>query len=437
MIKFIRHLFSGNRVVSLAGRYERLLNRGNSNQILREQYRMLSELLCYAQLHSQYYYHLLQNKEITMDNCMSILKDLPLLSKLEIRENGFNIYSDEISSEWGGWLNTGGSTGEPLCFPSKLNGISLELVHQQMLYSKMGWQQGETIVAIDGSRVGDFDLKHDVYWVSGDNFPYGKYSYSTLYMNESTLGSYVNSLNEKRPSILRGYPSGFIEISHYMLRHKLSFKFKPKGIYLTSEQFSEADRALISSVFGTSVYGQYGHTESSVFAITEKDSMEYICSPFYGITEVLDDEGNQVKVGEIGEIVVTGFSNVALPFIRYKTGDLAVFGGIKKGCVALTSLLGRTIDYVLNLAGDKVYLIGLIFGGHLRAFKYVLDWQIQQDEVGMILLRIVKSVEYTEGVESEIMLLFARENIKVRILYLSELPRTQRGKKRFMIQNCI
>lgn len=437
MIKLICRLFSTNSVASLANKYKKWLHRGNFNQILREQKRLLAKLLRYAQLHSEYYACLLQQKNISPENCMTILKTLPILTKKEIRENSFKIYSDEISSEWSFWQNTGGSTGEPLHFPCKSYGVSLELIHQYMLYTKMGWECGECIVAIDGSRVTDLDRKQNIYWVKGENFPYGKYSYSTLYMTESTLGYYVDSLEQNSPSILRGYPSGFLRISHYMLQHNISFKFKPKGIYLTSEQYSNADRILIAGVFGAPVYGQYGHTEASVFAITDSNSMEYVCSPFYGVTEILDNNGNEVQPGEMGEIVVTGFSNVGLPFIRYRTGDLAVYGGVKGGCTVLTSLLGRTADYVLDVNSEKVYLVGLLFGSHLRAFNHISDWQIEQNEAGIAMLKIVKSVGYSEEIEIELMSLFSEKKIKIEILYFSELCRTQGGKRRFMIQNCI
>lgn len=86
-----------------------------------------------------------------------------------------------------------------------------------------------------------------------------------------------------------------------------------KGIYLTSENFTQEEKNFISSYFKCPVYGQYGHTESSVFATQNPDNECYYCSPIYGYTEVVDSKGNQVNVGELGEIVVTGFTEYGLP----------------------------------------------------------------------------------------------------------------------------
>ena len=59
----------------------------------------------------------------------------------------------------------------------------------------------------------------------------------------------------------------------------------------------------------------------------------------------MDECGKQVKENEIGEIVVTGFSHLGTPFIRYKTGDLAVYGGTTEfGEVVLKQLMGRSVD---------------------------------------------------------------------------------------------
>jgi len=39
--------------------------------------------------------------------------------------------------------------------------------------------------------------------------------------------------------------------------------------------------------------------------------------------EVLDEAGNEVTSGELGEIVITTLGNEGMPLIRYQTGDLA------------------------------------------------------------------------------------------------------------------
>lgn len=417
----------------LALRYLNIL-RKKRDEIEIEQRRLLTDFLLYVQSHSPYYKKLLLGKDITVENCINVMSNLPLCSKELIRKYCNMIYSDEVGDNWKNWLNTGGSTGEPLRFPIKSGNINLEQVHQMMLYFDMGWDFNDLIVSIDGSVVNSDARSRNIYFVEGDNFPYGKYSFSTLYMSDETLPYYVKDLNTIKPSVLRGYPSGIMRLAKYILENKCKLSFKLKGAYLTSEFFSEEDRAIIQNVFRCKVYGQYGHTEASVFAVSKNDS-SYLCSPFYGFTEVVDEYGNHVNIGETGEIVVTGFLNLAIPFIRYKTGDLAEYGGRENGVVRLKSLRGRTVDYIINKYNKRIYLVGLIFGGHIEALNHINDWQIEQSEVGKVLIRIVKGVGYKELISQELIDLFGEYSIDVSFLYVAFIPVIGNGKKKFMIQH--
>ncbi len=403
---------------------------------LKYQKESLHELLTYARKHSQYYKQIIPSEFLKGGNIIGVLKSLPLLSKDIIREEQYIIFSDEVKPETR-WANTGGSTGEPLRFPVISSGKELERICQAMLYQKMGGKVCDLIVSVDGTRIAENDLKKNVYWKKEkSNFPYGKYAMSTLYMKHETLPYYISFLNQVKPIFLRGYPSGVLEIAKYCRNKDIKLDFIPKGIYLTSENYGEAEESMITTAFNCPVYGQYGHTESSIFAIKTPGESEYYCLPIYGYTEILNSEGTQVKEGDIGEIVVSGFNHYGMPFIRYKTGDFAVYGGkTNNGSVILKTLLGRSIDYIINKDGEKVFLVGFIFGGHLKAFNHIAKWQLEQKEQGIVCMKIVKGPGYNNDIEKEIIELFKKKKIGVIITYVSDIDKTKRGKSRFMIQH--
>jgi phenylacetate-CoA ligase len=396
----------------------------------------LIRILKYAREHCSYYKEILEDAVVSQDNIISILEKMPLLDKGIIREQEKRIYSDEISDNWKFWLNTGGSTGNPLKFPALYKGRHFEMLNQMMLYLKMGYKLGDKIAAVAGNRVTEKNLEKHQYWNFDVNFPYGSLRLSTLYLDNQTVSYYVDELNRMKPDFIRGYPSGIMELCKLSKKNNLSIKYKVKGIYLTSENFSQDEKNIIKDFFGCPVYGQYGHTESSIFAIQLPDESCYYCSPLYGYTEILDENGNHVSEGGRGEVVVTGFTEYGLPFIRYKTGDLAIFGGKNNnGEVIIKALLGRDVDFILDKSGQKKYLVGFIFGGHIHAFDYIQSWQIEQNEIGRIELKIVKSVGYNEIVEQEIKDLFERNNISVKFTYVNKIEKTIRGKQKFLIQN--
>lgn len=403
------------------------------------QYERLAAILTYAKNHSRYFHDIIGDHLVTVETAESVLKKMPLLTKDIIREKQFDIYSDETGIDWKVWGNTGGSTGEPLRFPRKNTGYHNEGLCQWIIYNYLNRDKsvsvGDIIMSISGERVPEEKKKKNIFWVEGGNFPWGKFKYSTLDMTDHNLPYYVQHFLKVKPSFIRGYSAGVLTFAQYIEKHQIAINFKIKGIYLTSEAFSESSRQYISKVFNCPVIGQYGHTEMSVFAIQHIDDTIYECLPLYGYTEILDENGKQVKIGETGEIVVTGFNQIGLPFIRYKTGDLATYRGIKEdGSVLIDAIQGRTVDFLYDRKKEKVFLTGAIFGGHIKAFNHIAQWQLVQDEVGIVTVYIIKGQSYDETIEKEVINFFEGFNIEARIEYVNEIKKQKNGKQKFLIQ---
>ena len=396
------------------------------------QQRRLLQTLKYAQMHVPFY----SEKQLLGGGKIG---DYPIIDKNIIRKQGSRMYSDKISESWTRWQNTGGSTGQPLRFPTASKNFlqaGNEIAHQFYLFRKMGYQFGDHICSVDGRRVDEIDLSKGIYWgYNREMFPYGKEHFSTLYLNDETATSYIHKLNEVKPDFLRGYPSGIKTLCEYITNSGVKLSFKLKGVYLTSENFDESQRNYISNVLQCPVWGQYGHSEMSIFGYQKPNDKKYYISPFYGYTEILDANGNHVKEGEQGEIVVTGFNNYGLLFIRYKTGDLAEYGGtLENGEVVLNTLLGRSADYLVDINNKKQYLVGLIFGGHLHAFTEIKQWQIEQHEIGQITIRIVKDSNWKSQTENDINRFFMDNGFYPRIEFVEHIEKTARGKQKFLIQ---
>lgn len=378
--------------------------------------------------------------DINEHNSLKILKSFPLLSKADIISNPALYRANFVDEKWPNWHNTGGSTGNPLHFP--IGGrprwtYSPELLCQAKLYCDMaGDYKSIRISSVDGRRVSDAELDEHIYWGRNDEmFPYGLTHYSTMYLNKETFAYYINKLNQEKPDVLRGYPSGIYEIARLIKENGTVLDFSLKAIYLTSENILQHQVELIEEIFQCPVWGQYGHSEASIFAVRAPGQSGYICNPLYGYTEIIKENGEPAAVGEAGEIVVTGFCYYAQPFIRYRTGDIAINGGIVDGQQELRELLGRSNDYAIDIDGNKKYLVGLIFGGHLEAFNHICAWQLQQDIPGELSVKIVKGDDYNDGTEAEITNFFQQNGFAASILYVDSIEKTKRGKTPFMIQN--
>lgn len=360
--------------------------------------------------------------------------NVPLLSKADIRREGEELMTMPPGRSWIGHLTTGGSTGQPLGFPY-LGGHDAE--HQEFLWRMMGYTNGDRILAMDGTLVPDEDLRARRYWTSKSprSLPYGTVALSAHYWSNDTRDDYVNFLLEYQPALIRGYPSFVSEVAQTLLDRGL--RLGCKGVQLTSESHTSHQTYLVESAMGP-VRDQYGHAEASIFAYSLESFGPIFCSPFYGLVEILSEDGYPVAVGEPGEVVVTGFHNYAMPFIRYRTGDLAVLQGVEDGVVRLREIQGRTQDYVISSDGTKHLLTALVFGRHYAAFERISQWQIIQRKRGAVVIRIVPRPSFSSEDAREIVATFKElAGIAVDIEITNDIARTARGKSKLLVQTAI
>jgi len=397
----------------------------------------LMRLLDYAGKHCSYYRRVFLECGVNLGS-PSDLARLPLLDKPTIRANVAGIVSDELVRMDSYGANTGGSTGEPLEFVASSRAGAVDTLHQEYVFrTTMGHVQGDRIAGFGGVTIPEACLKRHEYWIPSGrpDVPYGREVYSSIYLTPETVGYYVDNIFRTQPRILRGYPSFLNDLAANILSRGLEMPYEVKGIQLSAENALGGQVDRIRKAFRAPVFFQYGHSEVSVYAYTKDESLSYVCSPFYGWVEVVDEEGRPVKEGQMGEVVATGFHSRAMPFIRYKTGDLAVYGGCRGGVVRLLRIEGRTQDFVYTADKVKVALTALVFGQHFKCFQTISKWQIYQDTPGKVTMRIVREPGYSDSAESEIRSKFTGYcGIEAAIEYVDAVELSRRGKFRFVVQ---
>ena len=387
----------------------------------------LTHFLAYAVKHCKYY------SDLNIDRIE--LSSFPILTKDIIRDHYSDLISDEVNSIIYRESYTGGSTGEPLHF---MNQMDYDPIYQIVLWQRMGYKPGDIILAMDGTKVSDESVKNNIFWGRKNkrSLPYGSHFLSSLYLNDDNILRFIDYINELKPDFIRGYPIFIYTLAQYMKDHNISIRHRIKGIQLTSESSMPYQHALIEEVFNTTVFMQYGHTECCAFAYTKDKSRVYHTEPLYGFMEILNEKGEHVEIGETGEIVVTSFFNRIMPLIRYRTGDLAEYGGREGNSLILNRIDGRTQDYVVDNSGQKVMITALIMAQHCAALGHIRKWQIEQTVKGSVTMRIIRGNDYTENSEKELRSLFMdNAGINVKFEYVTSLPITERGKSKLIIQH--
>lgn len=397
---------------------------------IRKQDKMLSDMLSYAVKHCEYY------RKLGVGELK--LSEFPVLTKKIIRDNYEDMVSDEIDKFiwWDSY--TGGSTGEPLHFP---NQACIDLPYQKYLWKRLGYKRGDVIVSMAGMKVEQEDLDRNIYWAveSPKDIPYGRMELSSNYFCDQTAPYYIDKLNSVKPAFIRGYPSFIYDVSAYIIRNGISLDFAPKAIELTAETGFEYQFDAIKQAFKPrKLCLQYGHTECSMFGYTYDDTYEFVMEPLYGYVEILDENGQEVAEGEMGEVVVTSLYNKILPFIRYRTGDQAIRGATIDGKLHLKRLMGRVQDHIVDRNNKNICLSALIFDVHFPALGNIIKWQFEQSVPGIVTMRIIKADTYSDADEKQIREVFGQlGNVDLEFEYVMDIPLSPRGKNSMMIQHIL
>lgn len=364
------------------------------------------------------------------------IHDFPIIGKSDIVENTEAFISTEFT---GNSLkaNTGGSSGTPMSFFLHAGRTRpKESAHFDWLWGQCGFVPGARVLMVRGAP-----LKHN-----------SLYEYQAIKnclaiscyeLNSSNVRQVLREVQKFRPQFIHGYPSAVKNFNSCISENANAVWDIPiDALFLGSEWLSQDDRSAIESFFNSKVLTWYGQSECAVMGGNSVDSSEFFFYPFYGYTELLDDNGMPVQTpGEMGRIIATSFDNFVMPFIRYDTGDFGMLSSSssfeKMPCLVLKKIEGRTQDLIYLRDQTKVSLTAFIFGQHLPQFSRIREMQLEQNIAGHLIVRIVPGRNYGGNDEREMVNRLRKSvsnKIEIDCECVEQIEKTRRGKHRFLIQ---
>jgi len=235
------------------------------------------------------------------------LKKIPFLTKDDVR-NAFphSIVADNTDIKACHYSATTGSTGRSLPFIYSPKTFAFYLATNLRVYSMIGykpWYRCSYIkyTAMDPVNIGPF--------FTFDHIP-----------SVMTVDKQIKMLRANKPDFIDGYASIIYEIARKVTKDDLKL-IRPKMILVNSEMSSQHQRAYISDVFGCPVFDEYS-TEETWMVASQCKHHNYHLFTDNVFVEFLDKEGREVQPGEPGEMVLTTLKSPAMPFIRYRIGDM-------------------------------------------------------------------------------------------------------------------
>ncbi|HEY8892196.1 MAG TPA: phenylacetate--CoA ligase family protein [Clostridium sp.] len=333
------------------------------------------------------------------------------------------------------YVTTGGSTGIPMGFyQDKSREQKIEWAFTANLWSRVGYdiRKSYKMVILRGNRpkAGDYEY-------IGKNLILSSYN-----LIEDNMGNYIQRILDFEPDFIQAYPSTISLLSKYIIDNNKNIVLENlKAIICASENLYDFQRKQLERAFNTRVYSFYGHTEHSCLAGQCEKSNYYHLQSEYGYTELINESGyDAVAEDETGEIVCTGFINYVFPFIRYRTGDIAINSNEKCICGRNYRLIkkieGRRQDYFIDKTGSKVTFTCSDdalwdVSNKIHLYQYV------QNEPGKVELYIQSKKEFTQEDRNSVIVSFKRfySRFEIELHFTGHIEKTKMGKFRYLVQN--
>lgn len=401
------------------------------------QMKKLKEIVNYSYENVPGYFQLYKEACVKPEdiNTLADINKLPFTDKELIRDNLKDFTSKSINRKKLHYCTTGGSTGIPFGFYYTKENYAVEYGFMHNAWEQTGWKINDLGIILRGSFIGS---ENKIYEKSQSK----RYNLSSYYLTEKSYHNYRDIICKIQPVFLHAYPSIATDLAKLVIQNNDINRFNIKSIFLGSENLYEWQKEIIKTAFPTAkLMSWYGHTEMSIWAPWCEKTEKFHVSPFYGLTEILDSNNNEVNENEIGELVGTSFWMKATPFIRYKTMDHAEKG--KFGCYKcgrkfqlLNSIDGRLQEIIISKKGRRISMTAINM--HDETFNAIRQFRFVQNREGHIKLKIVPKADYNTKNKRDIFNSIMRklgDDFDLDIVEVDALSRTKSGKYSFLQQN--
>jgi phenylacetate-CoA ligase len=322
------------------------------------QEKLLHSHLEYLQAHSPYYRRMMHDTGIdislvTLDN----LHDLPLTDKSDIARFNNDFLSVPMSNIVDIVLSSG-TTGEPVKVFYTENDLRRLAYNEEISFSGCGMTADDVVL---------LTCTMDRCFVAGLAYFLGIRSLGAAAIRNglSNFESHLAIIKSMQPTVLVGVPTflrklGLFLESHGMAPHRTSVnKLVCIGETIRDGTFSLLKVGKdLEEIWGAKTFSTYASSESITTFCECTEHRGGHLHPELMIAEIINDRGEVLPSGEIGEVVVTPLSVEGTPLLRFRTGDMSFLVNEPCHCGRFSPRLGPILGrrkQMIKYRGTTVY----------------------------------------------------------------------------------
>ncbi|MBK9234568.1 MAG: phenylacetate--CoA ligase family protein [Rhodoferax sp.] len=363
------------------------------------------------------------------------LQRLPLLTKAEIRA-----FTPQLKHEQAQDLarfNTGGSSGEPLIFFIGKERVSHDVAAKWRATRWWGVDIGDPEVVVWGSPI-ELGAQDRVRQVRDRLLR--TVLLPAFEMSEAKLDGFIADIRRIRPRMLFGYPSALSHIARHARQRGVAMNDLGIAVaFVTSERLYDEQRDIIASTFDCRVANGYGGRDAGFIAHQCPQGGMHITAEDI-IVEILGPDGQPMPSGQAGEIVVTHLATRDFPFIRYRTGDVAVLDdrlcACGRGLPLIKEIQGRSTDFLVAANGTVMHGLALVY--ILRDLPGVQSFKIVQHSLAHTEVQVVQGPGYGLADSAAIVAGFKRRlgaEVEITVQPVASIAPEKSGKFRYVVSH--
>jgi phenylacetate-CoA ligase len=364
------------------------------------------------------------------------LRRLPTMTRQDARE-----HVDEIC-----WLgapggafryNTGGSSGQPLIFYFGRWRQASDAAGR--IRARRWWnvQLGDREAYLWGAPV---ELENTDRLKTLRDRLLNQLVLNAFEMSPARMDEYLAALRAFRPRCIYGYASSLALLAAHAKERGSRLSLPGLEVVCTTgEPLFPHQRDLIRETFGVPVANEFGSRDIG-FTAHETRAGQLLLMSESIVLEALDQRGNPVAPGEVGEAVMTGLHSEAQPFIRYRTGDLVRLSEERcaegRGLHVIGEVVGRTTDFVVRADGAVMHALAVIYV--LRSVEGIAAFKLIQHALEDVEVLVVRDRRWGEASSAAIVAgLRARLGgaVRVAIKLVDAIPAEPSGKIRQVVSS--
>lgn len=412
------------------------------DEIIDGQFRNFKSLLQYGYDHVPFYRKLYDFRGILPSDVKEYtdIAKLPTLAKKDIQEHLDELIApvhpkDQLLQD-----SSGGSTGKPTVFMTDRGNRDLRRASVLMSDQWTGWRVGEKSAYLWGADRDVTALNNFKEWFV-ERFVFQQSILNAFKLTEESMQRYAALLLKEKPTLIIAYSNVALHFARFLKGQAYQGMPFLKGIVCSAETLTESMRKEIESAFGCKVLNRYGSREIGLIA----SDCQYQHGLHINAEDVLvevDVDGLPGDGEKLGEIIVTDLNNRAMPFIRYRTGDVGVASEAVcpcgRGLPLLASVKGRTSDFILHPAGHLIH--GESFSHAFYGIRSIKQFQVHQTALDRLHVNVVASQDFSidqkKEIESKVKGIVG-DAVVVNIAIVNEISIPASGKFRFAISDIV